>query len=434
MKAVNHKPNLSSGTRSTNISAQGPSQSSLNITDNEDGKTSVYKYSGQQRKSKKSYVLIFNQDTQTCTLEPLSSTYNFNIHSTPWESSSSKLVQQYPQLQAKEEDHPGLDDADNIEEGVSDEEPDPDNPYDYRHYINIARDVSPTPSPLLRPTNTGNTPGLHSARPKPTAEAKPRSRPATKTDPLRPAQRKPISKAPQRPTPTVRLDRRASTRPGDGSEKRGPKLPKSGSKGAAKSDYYVHSSDDDEEPTTSQPAAREQSSPSDVDDDVDFNTGGGGLEIDFGDSPPTKRKNKVLALPGSAHGGPISLHSAANSPNSRVVTPRQQRKDRKTEDLVIDFDHSSGGYEEEEEEESDVDALPAVRKKGGDVDVSMQDVSDDEGDEDVEPMSLGSPAHQQQTGGDEEDDADADLDAEFEAQMMQGLADADESEEESEAE
>jgi hypothetical protein len=319
---------------------------------------------------------------------------------------------------------------------ASDGEPDPDNPYDYRHHLNHApRAASRSPSPGLRAASTINTPVTTSTRAKPTAETKVRSRPASKVDPLRPAPRKAVKKAPARPTPTVRLDRRASTRPGDGSDKQGPKLSKASSKPSIKSDYYVHSSGDEKEPAAQQNTTVDQTSLSDEEDDEEIGTQGGGLEIDFGDSPPPKRKTRALALSGALHGGPISLHSATNSPNSRIVVPREQRNNRKDED-EIDFGESSAGYDEDEEE-SDVDALPAARRKDGDLDVTMDDASDEERDEDVEPMSLGSPAHQQTAVDEDADadaDADADLDAEFEAEMMQGLANPSDSEEESEAE
>jgi hypothetical protein len=96
--------------------------------------------------------------------------------------------------------------------------------------------------------------------------------------------------------------------------------------------------------------------------------------------------------------GPISLRSAANSPGSNVPTPRQPASSLRRmaevsepEDLVMEL---GGG-------------------QGGGV-----------GDEDVEPMDLGPPAH----GEEEEEEADVDIEAEF----MQGLL-GDESEE-SEAE
>jgi hypothetical protein len=344
------------------------------------------------------------------------------------EPSPAKLAKQYPQVHAKaEEPEP----SENPVDAASDGEPDPDNPYDYRHYIDhTARAVSRSPSPGPRAASTLNAPATTTSRQRPTAEPKARARPASKVDPLRQAPRKPVKTA-ARPPPTVRLDRRASTRQGDS---KGPKLPRATAKSSAKSDYYVHSSDNDDEPLTGQSLATGQASLSEVEDDEEIGTRGGGLEIDFGDSPPTKRKVRALALPKGLHSGPISLHSAANSPNSRIVAPRQQKKNQKDADQdEIDFGESSAGYDEDEEEESDVDALPASKRKSRDDDVIMQDTSDAEGDEDVEPMSLGSPAHQQ-TALDGEEDAEADLDAEFEAEMMQGLASPGDSEEESEAE
>jgi len=444
---VNHKPDLSDGTRSARIAATNSNQPNLTITDEEDGTTSKYKYVGHRGSTKNSYVLIFDQNKQTCVLEPLASSYAFNIQSTPWEKSADKLSQTYQQLQPKTDEEDFINSNGHLDEDA-DGEPDPDNPYDYRHYLNYnGRGASPLPSPALPPSSSINTPRLASSRPTATPEVKARSRPATKVDPLRPAQRKRKSPPPaaakstQRPTPTVRIDRRASTRPGDEKKKSGPRLPKPN----AKSDYYVHSSDEAEMPPTSQPVATRRSSPSDLEEDEEDEHGGGGLEIDFGDAPLPKRKGGALGFSGSSRGGPISLHSAANSPDSRVVTPRQNKKSSK-EDDVIDFGDTEG-YEEDDD--SDTDAPHAAdqggRKQSRDQDIHMRDADDEDadadGDEDVDPLILGSPAHQQQPVLSDEDE-DADLDAAFEAEMLQAMQDdddgpaaaAEESEEESEAE
>jgi hypothetical protein len=443
---VNHKPNHSEGTRSTRITTRNATQSDLSITDQDDGEISNYKYAGQRGSTKNSYVLIFDQAKQTCTLEPLTSSYTFNITSTPWETSSAKLAQQYTQLQAKAEDLANGTNGDLDED--PDGEADADNPYDFRHYlISAIRGPSPSPSPALRAINTGtDTPQPILSRPTGTPEVKPRKKAAAKAyDPLRANQRKPKSAAPAankakpKPTPTIKLDRRASTRPGD-EDKKGPKL----GKGNAKSDYYVHSSDDDEEPPTSQPVH------SDIEEeDEESGARGGGLEIDFGDDLPPKKKSKALAF--KRAGPPISLHSAVNSPDSRVITPRHQQKKNDPQE-VIDFGDSTEGYEEDDDSDTedftqqkhkqdhDVDMHDADADADADADMDADaDADEDEHDDDIEPMTLGSPAHQQPPTADEDDD-DGDLDADFEAEMLQAMQGdddaevAEDSEEESEAE
>jgi hypothetical protein len=52
-------------------------------------------------------------------------------------------------------------------------------------------------------------------------------------------------------------------------------------------------------------------------------------------------------------------------------------------------------------------------------------MSDAEGDEDVEPISLGSPAHAKGEDHVNGADNDIDMDADFAAEMMQGLASQD---------
>jgi hypothetical protein len=396
---VNHKPNFSNGTRTTKISRNSDGNTTLSITDEESGKLSKYAYKGRRSTSKSSYVLIFDPETQVCILEPVGSSYNFNLTTTPGETSQEKLARQYEQLR----EEAATADLDEDPDG----EPEKSNPYDFRHYLNINSKPSPTTSPALRATSAANTPNLNSTRIPTTSANKPRSKPATKVDPLRQAPRKQktaatatTSKASQKPTPTVRLDRRASTRPSDPPEKKAVKLPKPVAKGNAKSDYYVHSSDDDdvvEVPTS-----------------VNVNESGG-LEIDWGNDRPKKKSSsaRVIDLPQSEHDGPISLHSAANSPAGRMTVPRQQKKRHEYEEDVIDFGTSEvEGYDEDDEDE-------APRIAANDRDIQMHDAEESEGDADVEPMDLGSPAHQNLA----DEDAEGDFDDDLEAQMMEAMND-----------
>lgn len=329
-------------------------------------------------------------------------------------------------MQAKAEE------ATNESVGDLDEDPDgeadADNPYDFRHYLTSAiRGPSPSPSPALRALNTGkNTPQHVQTRPKAIPEVKTRKKAAPKAyDPLRPNQRKPnaatpaANKANAKPAPTIKLDRRASTKPGD-ENKKGPTL----SKGNAKSDYYVHSSDEDEEPTTSQPVH------SDIDDENVSGARERGLEIDFGDEPLPKKSNKILP---PKSGGPISLNSAVNSPDRRLdaaAAPRQQQKEPSD---IIDFGDSSDNFQDDEESDTEEFTQKSKQDHDGDMlDADADADADSDHDDDIEPMHLGSPAHQQPPTNEEDDDGD-----DFEAEMLQAMQDDDgeaESEEESEAE
>lgn len=320
-----------------------------------------------------------------------------------------------------------------------DGEADADNPYDFRHYLTSAiRGPSPSPSPALRALHAGKTtPQPLQALPKATPEVKPRKKAAPKAyDPLRSNQRKPkaatsaAAKAKARPTPTIKLDRRASTKPGE-EHKKGPTLGKSN----VKSDYYVHSSDEEEEPTTSQPVR------SDIDEEDESGAPARGLEIDFGEDLTPKKSNKILP---PKPGGPISLNSAVNSPDRRLdpVAARRRQQQKEPSD-IIDFGDSSDNFQDDEE--SDTEEFAQKRKQDHDVDMHDADAdadadsdvdadadADSDHDDDIEPMHLGSPAHQQPPTHEDDDDGD-----DFEAEMLQAMQDDDgeaESEEESEAE
>lgn len=192
--------------------------------------------------------------------------------------------------------------------------------------------------------------------------------------------------------PTVKLDRRASTRHEDTAAPTMP--PKSES---AKSEYDVHS--DEEE-------GREE----------DENDAAGGLTIDFGDATPPAKKRLRQLSPGT---GPISLRSAANSaaasPDVRPAAPSEQPH-------VIEFgDIDIAGENGDEEAEGEEDNGYAT---------DDEDVDGAGADRDVDLLSLGSPAHEKaqavglglELGREGEAEEDEDADAVFEAEMLKELA------------
>jgi hypothetical protein len=203
----------------------------------------------------------------------------------------------------------------------------------------------------------------------------------------------------KKPTPSVRLERRASTRPSQ-AKSTGGKPTK-----APLSSEFVHSSDDESPPpptTTPKPSSSSNA-----------------LEIDLSASPPPKlvsNHRKILgAALGTPNTGPISLRSAANSPNARN-SPLNVPKRRRSGPAEIDFgsDMDVGGNEKDE-----------------DRDAEGESDRDAEGDEDVVPMSLGSPAHgtaaarpksfaEIEKGGEDKEGDGVD---DFEAEMMQGFFD-----------
>lgn len=466
----NHKPQQTSQSRTAILTPSADHQYTLTLSDKDKdtSDTGTYTFRGQRTRPKKSYVLIFDPTKQTCTLEPLSASYTFNLKSTPSKSSSTKPAHQYPQIQPpKGRDYPDgstdlFDEDGRSAAGGSDSEPDADNPYDFRHFLSQSRrDASSGPSsPDMGTGSAINTPRSEIGRSTPLVQArKPTASTNTSTAKLpqkpRPAaarataqplnQRKRKSPPPastaagkkSNPTPSVRIDRRASTRPSD------PSL--TASKTPA---------------TTSAPKPTKQPKSSELvhssDSEAESDPDNAALTIEFPDAHPPRgqgRRGGALASLGlgqnlglggylkSPSNGPISLHSAANSasgsPDSRAITPAQLRqqnqsqnhgKDADEDDGVIDFGDLGG----DAGSESDVDEVDAV-------DAGYVEDDEDEVDLDVEPMELGPPATQQQPtrtqrvsisglGVSGVDDGDDDMDADFEAEMLQGLVSQEEEE------
>jgi hypothetical protein len=414
---LNHKPNHSGGSRTTKLRTSRENTTSLDIKDREDGETSIYHYEGTKSSPKKSYVLVFDSETQTATLQPLTASYSLNLKSTPWKSSPKQLAEQYPQIHEQS-------DASDYGEGsdpfgsVSDDEPDPDNPFDFRHFLDGARpprmSASPAPAPV---------PKVASLSESSIARERSMSNPEGKV-PQRPTQ--------QRQTPKIRMERKASAR----SDDHGGALGKKATKPITKPKREIEVPKSQTQPTSiprSQESTKSQEFDLLDDDEDDFMgpSGTGGLEIDFGDEgPPARIRARALTLPGSSREGPISLRSAANSPSSQIQTPRRRGQD--VDEYVIDM---GGMNHEEDEEDADVsdddEQSPPQRAFR-----AHREVEESDGDDDVEPLSLGSSAHH---------DADTSLDemylgADLAEGVWAGLAEsghisqAQESESESEAE
>lgn len=430
-RADNHKPAQTSDHRSTTLTSSTATTCSLRLEDQSGaGEQDVFTFTG-KKSSTKSYVLVFDAATQQATLEPLSSSYTFNLASRNKQDVSAQYPKIYPRK--LKQDSQDKDDDDLFGEAQGNDEagdPDPDNPYDFRHFL--AKDKEKrgdeseyhfASSPDYR-TGTGsavNTPQFGArkpaAAPKPkAAEPAPKKR---KTAPPNPMLSKPTK---SQATPAVRLERRAT----DVAPKaKGPPASK------IKSKEIVDSSDDSDMDTggqvASSPPAPPRRSPSplqrqpsdDEDDDAEGESDDEGvLEIEVPDARPSRRGNGALASLGlgqnlgvgylkSPSNGPISLasatSSAAGSPNPHHFASHQNRTTTQDE---IDFGDLAGDPEDEEE---------------------------DFDDRDVEPVDIGPPARAT-TGGHERkpsmpgvalDDDEDDL----EKMMMEGLARGDSSEE-----
>lgn len=143
---------------------------------------------------------------------------------------------------------------------------------------------------------------------------------------------------------------------------------------------------------------------------------GGGLEIDFGEEVHPRKKAMSLLYGGSAGSkrGPISLRSAANSPNPSAMAAASRKHHQPDEiNLSFDFGGEDADDDQEAEDEQEFEEVETSDRRGYD----GQDHSEDE-DVDVEPMHIGSPAHVQRTASMAAAEGD-----DFEAQMLQALAD-----------
>jgi RNA polymerase II transcription elongation factor len=400
---VNHKPGHSKGRRTTKIRSSGTS-ATLSITDKEKGASKSYTYSGNQQTTKK-YILVFNPSNSTASLQPVSSTYGFNLTKTPTESSAKKLKSQYPQIHDNlTTDSASSPEFDDVGHGsiTDDESPDPGNPFDFRHYVHRAptRHRSPSPSHLAPPSKPT------------TARDRSISAPQTPTIPMVP--RSPSN----RPVPTIRMDRKASTRDDGGKSGRAASGKKktttsastekakgraAGKKGSAKepekkkvlSQEFIEDSDSDaasaEDITPNIPPSSHSEDDADGEDDDTYlattstsagnaGGGGGGLEIILGeDDIPVPQRKRARTLPHSNPGLPMSLRSAANSPSSQIATPPRQpvslrgvQEEREDEDDAND----AGGWGEESARDEDVvsiDLNATARSAGG---MDDEDVDD----------------------------------------------------------
>lgn len=330
---MNHRPKLSSNATKPTItpSTPGPSHSyDLSVTDENNG---IYLYNGSQQPTE-SLALIYDPSTSSFTLDKIDSEFRFNLRSTPTNDDASKLAAQYPQLDT------GLQDAEETENGEDlfdenqnpdDEEPDPDNPYDYRHFLKSARaGHSPSPEPSVygspRPSHTFNTSPMLAA-----------------SSPLRPS---------PAPKPTKRRSH--------------PK------------------------PRLASPNPREEADADNEDSEADDV-----LTIDMGDSSTVANKPWRSALgvlnEGGRSSGPISLRSAASSMSPSLRGDSDNEVEKRSNADVEEIDLGDGGVEVESqsvggekvetpgvEEEEDVDDPFAAELEQRMIEEAMSEVEQEE--------------------------------------------------------
>lgn len=395
---VNHKPIFTGESRKTSVLPKSPNTFSLSIEDDEDNSISTYKYDGQRYETKRSFAFIFDTEDKSCTVEPVKENFSFNLCSAPWAPDKpAQLAKDYPQVPAMSEsvDH-GNDEA----AAYSDQEPDGSNPFDYRHYLD-SQSPSPTPSAA--------TPAIEPSNPTTLVPFAPSLEPPSKRQ-----KHSPPSRVAKKAAPPARGDWAAATRGKGRATAKKPQKP------APKSEEFVYSSSSEAADSPPKPAPTIQAPESESEDDAHV-MDSGGLEIDFGDAPASRQKKQPgFNLLGSSHGGPISLRSAASSPSSRIPTPQRHAPQ---DGVTFDLGETEGYEGEDDGGDSDEEQFPKFTPgTQHTAKVSVQDDSD--GDEDVEPMSLGPPAHEP-NGFPGNVTAEVDAEDDFEAEMLQGLADED---------
>jgi hypothetical protein len=433
----NYKPPQTSTSRSTTLTSPSSTDLyNLRIEDSSSaGDKDIFTFTGQKSQLKKSYVLVFDASSQQATLEPLSSSYTFNLATKNGKDMSSQHAKIYPK-KLKDDAESKDDDEDLFAEAAADDEggePDADNPYDFRHFLSTEKEKRGdeseyryASSPDYR-TGTGsavNTPQFGARAPAAAAPALkaatapvPKKRKTATTNPM-------VKPKKAQPTPAVRLQRTAT----DATIKPKPKAkPAAPPTSRIKSSEVIHSSDESEGEAASSPVhpspppSKQHQQHHDEDDDAEGESDDeGGLEIEVPDERPPRRNNGALASLGlgpslgasylrSPSNGPISLASAANS--DVEGSPNPHRRNRNAQD-EIDF--------------GDL---------GGDDAEGDDDDEDEYNNRDIEPMDIGPPARQETTGHDRKSSmagemvaADDDED-DLEELMRRGLEGGDSSEE-----
>jgi len=153
----------------------------MNKANNED-----YVYAGTQQPSS-SLALVYDPNNQSFTLDKVDTDFRFNLQSTPSNKDAASLAARYEHLDTGLFQQPDNEEDDLFDENAADHDPDtqspdPNNPYDYRHFLHRARaghSPSPAPSSVSTPIPNHNlsSPLLTgSSRTRPPRPSKPKNR------------------------------------------------------------------------------------------------------------------------------------------------------------------------------------------------------------------------------------------------------------------
>ena len=374
----NHKPDLKGSKR-----VQARARASKNGTQEElwlKGGEEECRYTGKDVSSGDRYVLLCRKSgsEKEFVLEKLAGCHEFNLVKTSKDPDNTQLSAKFPQLSFDDDASDDLfGDGDDFEQPI-----DPSNPWDYRNHLKSGTS-KPKGQSVTAEHSVASTPRLQPRA----ASSTPVARPAKRPDgPLVAPPKKRKAAEPSKPNPK-RV--KAGTEP--------PPPPVSSTSAPSKSKADV--------PTVKVEHRRAIPRRPSLD-----NSGELILELatPVTEKPPKQPSAMALALAGQLGQGPISLHSAASSPASRIASPNPSRPEGMEEGEEFDLGGSSS---------PEVPVKPHGRQQGGDY-FSGQDEDEDDADADadadVEEFELPSPAqiHGRRksvgaatvTTGDEDDD------------------------------
>jgi len=428
----NHKPGPTSDARTTTLSPLSANTYRLTLadTDRTGGQDTTFTLTGRASAPTTSYVLVLDAATQQATLEPLAASFAFNLTT----QNGRDVSAQHPPIHPPRHQQAAGEACD--DDGAGD--PDPANPYDFRHFL-----------------------ARHAEKRGDESEYRVASSPEHSTS--KPAKRQAVTANPLVSKPKKTPPRPAAARP----PRAATDLPKAKAKAKTKtaappaskmlSAEVIHSSDESDDDTqpnhVSPPPTHVRPSPSRAhqqqrDDNSNDDAQGesddhGGLEIEVPDAHPPRRGNGALKTRGigpslgvgafarSPSNGPISLLSAASSahasPNPQSLTSRTNHHAQDEIDFG-NLDDAEGEAENEPEEEEEEEGEGEGEGEGEDEEQEGNDYGS------IEPMDSGPPARQGTITGHERkssglggavDDDEDDL----EKMMMEGLAGGDSSEE-----
>lgn len=284
-----------------------------------DGSTDTASYEGvvDPRTADSSSValaLMFDKEQNAFTLEPISSSLNFNLTS----STTKSDVDQLPRLETTDSAKSSVKQNDDSD---GDEDADPDNPYDYRHFLKQAQKNAEVGGTTPRPA----TPGLGSPTP---GSSKLLSAGKALTPLQSPFMGPSSVGSSTRRKPAPKPSQRAKTKEPQGVT-RAPRQAVKKSKQPPKSAEVVESSDEAEpvQRDSTQAKRNYTHSPNIIIDEASD------LMIDMGSSPPRERKKHKIDP--NAFSGDRSFKSFARDTRSLSPYEREPRTDDDVDDLAL---------------------------------------------------------------------------------------------------